>query len=247
MDHREYIRIAEGSKNAVLMIHGIAGSPAHFKGLLPVVPADWSVYNILLDGHGGKVADFSATSMEKWRTQVAETVKKLLEQHEKIVIVAHSMGTLFALQAAVDYPGRIASLYLLASPLRVRVAPEVMEGTLRVALKKVEGHATAAAMVDDCSIDLDDKLHRYVGWAPRFVELLEEIRRVRGLLPRVRIPCMVFQSEKDELVSMDAAEDLKRNRRFDVTVLKNSGHFAYSPEDMALLQEKLAQMLASLP
>ena len=41
MDHKEYVRIVEGSKNAVLMIHGIAGSPAHFRELLPVVPENW--------------------------------------------------------------------------------------------------------------------------------------------------------------------------------------------------------------
>ncbi len=243
MDHKEYIRIAPGSKNAVLMIHGIAGSPAHFRELLPVVPEDWSVYNILLDGHGGKVADFSATSMKKWKTQVSDTVKQLLQRHEKIVIVAHSMGTLFALQAAVDHPERVASLFLLAAPLRVRIAPNMVEGTLRVALKKTEGFKTAQEMVDDCSIDLDEMPHRYIGWAPRFVELLEEIKRVRGILPRVRIPCVAFQSEKDELVSAESAQDLQRNRRIEVIMLKNSGHFAYGPEDLELLQQRLREIL----
>ena len=243
MEHKEYIRIVEGSKNAVLMIHGIAGSPAHFHALLPVVPEDWSVYNILLDGHGGKVADFSATSMEKWKAQVADTVQQLLRRHEKIVIVAHSMGTLFALQAAVDYPERVTSLFLLASPLRVRIASDMIEGTLRVALKKTEGSKTAEAMVDDCSIDLDEKLHRYIGWTPRFLELLEEIKRVRGILPRVRIPCVAFQSEKDELVSVEAAQDLQRNRRIEVVMLKDSGHFAYGEEDLKLLQQRLQEIL----
>ena len=243
MEHKEYIRIVEGSKNAVLMIHGIAGSPAHFRELLPVVPEDWSVYNILLDGHGGKVADFSATSMKKWKAQVADAVKQLLQRHETIVIVAHSMGTLFALQAAVDHPERVASLFLLAAPLRVRIAPNMVEGTLRVALKKTEGFKTAQEMVDDCSIDLDEMPHRYIGWAPRFVELLEEIKRVRGILPRVRIPCVAFQSEKDELVSVESAQDLQRNRRIEVLMLKNSGHFAYGPEDLELLQRRLREML----
>ena len=30
MDHSAYERIVPGSKTAVLMIHGIAGTPAHF-------------------------------------------------------------------------------------------------------------------------------------------------------------------------------------------------------------------------
>ena len=243
MDHSEYIRVAESSKNAVLMIHGIAGSPAHFRELLPMVPEDWSVYNILLDGHGGKVTDFSATSMGKWKNQVADTVKQLLQRHEKIIIVAHSMGTLFALQAAVDHSERIAGLFLLAVPLRVRIQPDTVAGGVRVALGKTQGHEMARAMEDDCSIRHDGRLWEYLGWTPRLLELLEEIKRVRGLLPRVRIPCIAFQSEKDELVSVESAQDLQRNRRIEVIMLEDSGHFAYGPEDLKLLQQRLRDIL----
>lgn len=244
MPHKAYIHEVEGSKKAVLMIHGIAGSPAHFRDLLPVVPEDWSVYNILLDGHGGEVADFSATSMEKWKTQVAGVLADLMERYEKIVIVAHSMGTLFALDEASKHPQKVAGLFLLAVPLRVRVPLSTVEAALRVAAGKSDGHATAAAMVEDCSIALNGPLHRYIGWAPRMLELLEEIKRVRMLLPRMRVPCLAFQSRKDELVSMEAAKDLERNSRIKVTVLENSGHFAYGTDDAALLRQRLKELLA---
>ncbi len=243
MPHNAYIREVPGSKMAVLMIHGIAGSPAHFKDLLPAVPEDWSVYNILLDGHGGEVADFGATSMEKWKTQVADVLAGLMEKYEKIVIVAHSMGTLFAIEGAAKYPQKIAGLFLLAVPLRVRVPASTVEAILRVAAGKTDGHAIAAAMVEDCSITLDGPLHHYIGWAPRMLELLEEIRRVRTLLPRMRVPCLAFQSRKDELVSMDAAKDLQRNSRIQVTVLEDSGHFAYGSDDAELLRQRLQEIL----
>lgn len=243
MDHSQYIRIVPNSKNAVLMIHGIAGSPAHFRELLPAVPEDWSVYNILLEGHGKTAADFGAASMKKWKDQVANVLGQLLERHEKIVIVAHSMGTLFAIQSAVDYPGRIAALFLLAVPLRVRLTPETVTGGLRIALGKTEGHATATAMAEDCSIRCDGPLYQYLSWTPRFLELLEEIRRVRELLPRLRVPCLAFQSEADELVSVEAARDLERNRRIRVTRLKDSGHFAYGVADAALLRSELQKIL----
>ena len=244
MAHKAYIHEVDGSKKAVLMIHGITGSPAHFKDLLPAVPQDWSVYNILLDGHGKKVADFSATSMEKWKKQVADVLNDLMKRYEKIVVVAHSMGTLFALEAASNHPQKVAGLFLLAVPLRVRVPLSTVEAALRVAAGKTDGHATAAAMVEDCSITLDGPLYRYIGWAPRLLELLEEIKRVRMLLPRMRVPCLAFQSRKDELVSMEAAKDLARNSRIKVSVLENSGHFAYEATDAGLLRRKLREMLA---
>lgn len=243
MDHREYIRIAENGKNAVLMIHGIAGSPAHFRDLLPAIPGTWSVYNILLDGHGKSPEDFSATSMEKWKAQVAQVLRQLLERHETLVIVAHSMGTLFAIQAAIDYPDRIAGLFLLAVPLRIRLPLSTVGASLRVALGKTQGHAVASAMAEDCSIYHDGQLWKYLGWAPRLLELLEEIRRVRTLFPRLRVPCQAFQSQRDELVSGKAGRELERNTRIQVTVLKDSGHFAYAAEDARLLRQRLKEML----
>ncbi len=243
MPHKEFVREAPGSHKAVLMIHGIAGSPGHFQELMPMVPEDWSIYNILLDGHGGEVVDFSATSMEKWKKQVAEVLQRLVESYEKIVIVAHSMGTLFAIQAAADHPQKIVGLFLLAVPLRVHMPLSTVEASLRVAAGKTDGHASAAAMMEASSITLDGPFYRYIGWAPRFLELLEEIKRVRMLLPRMRVPCLAFQSRKDELVSMEAAKDLQRNSRIKVTVLENSGHFAYGNDDTELLRQRLKELL----
>lgn len=33
MNHGEYIRVSEDNKTAILMIHGIAGTPDHFRDL----------------------------------------------------------------------------------------------------------------------------------------------------------------------------------------------------------------------
>lgn len=243
MDHSEYIRITENGRDAVLMIHGIAGTPAHFKDLMPAIPETWSVYNILLDGHGKTVADFGTTSMNRWKAQVRGKLDALLEKHERIVIVAHSMGTLFAIQAAIDFPDRIAGLFLLAVPLQIHVPPDTVAAGLRVALGKAQGHETASAMAAASSIQIGGPLYRYIGWAPRLLELLEEIKRVRTLLPRMRVPCQAFQSRADELVSMEAAKELERNSRIQVTVLENSGHFAYGSADAALLRQRLRKTL----
>ena len=64
--HKEFIKEAEGANTAILMIHGIFGTPRHFDDIISLVPDNWSVYNILLDGHGKGVKEFSRTSMAKW-------------------------------------------------------------------------------------------------------------------------------------------------------------------------------------
>lgn len=247
MDHSEYIRTVEGSTIAVLMVHGIAGTPAHFRELIPVIPESWSVYNILLDGHGKNVEDFGKTSMTKWKEQVNQMLQTLLERHKNVVIVAHSMGTLFAIRAAVEHPDRIPALFLLAVPMRPWVRFSTMLTSLRVAWGDIRpDDAPALAMRDATSIQMDRRLWKYIGWVPRLVELLVEIERVRRLLPRLTVPTQTFQSVVDELVSDRSCKDLEEHPCIRNTRLRRSGHFAYGPEDMALMKTRLKELIENL-
>lgn len=244
MDHSEYIRIVDGSDKAVLMIHGIAGTPAHFRQLIPVIPADWSVYNILLEGHGKGPADFGAASMKKWKAQVEAKLGELFLRHRKVVLVAHSMGALFSIRAAVTYPDRIAGLFLLAVPLRPWVRFSTVLTSMKVASGRVRPEDRAAvAMQNSSSIRHGGPLWNYIFWAPRFAELLAECRRVRKLLPMLRVPCQSFQSQVDELVSVRTCRDLEGHPYIQNTVLTGSGHFAYGEADMRLLQARLGELL----
>ena len=72
--NREYVRIVEGSEYAVLFVHGIVGTPRHFDFLIDVVPPNVSIYNMLLDGHGYGVRDFSRTFV--YRSYADEVVSR---------------------------------------------------------------------------------------------------------------------------------------------------------------------------
>ena len=117
-------RLLPGAACAVLFVHGILGSPAQFAPFLPLVPQDWSFCNLLLQGHGGGARDFSAASMAVWREQARQAFAELRAQHETVVIAAHSMGTLFAVQEAVRSP--VEGLFLLNVPLHVHVRPRAL-------------------------------------------------------------------------------------------------------------------------
>ena len=123
MEHNEMIRIVPGAKTAVILCHGILGTPNHFHDLLPLIPEEYSVCCLLLDGHAGSVMDFARSSMKKWKAQVFARLQELMDSHEQVIFVAHSMGTLFAFQAAIQYPEKIAHLFLLGSPTRPYLHP----------------------------------------------------------------------------------------------------------------------------
>ncbi len=113
MEHKEYVRICDNSNTAILFIHGIVGKPNHLNEFVSLVPESVSVYNLLLDGHGKEVKDFSKTSMKKWEAQVASVLKELSLTHEKIYIVAHSLGTLLAIEQAIQNQ-KVYKLFLFA-------------------------------------------------------------------------------------------------------------------------------------
>lgn len=244
MNHEPYTREGSG-KNAVLLIHGIAGSPAHFRDLVSVIPQSFSVYNILLDGHNGSVEDFGKTSMAKWKAQVKATLEELFSRHEQVVLVAHSMGTLFSIQAAIDHPDKIPTLFLLSVPTRPWVRFSTACTAVRVAFGRLED-AQAQAMRGDTGIRLTSQLWKYISWIPRMIELLFECERIRKQIPRLAVPTQTFQSKVDELVSIRSCRDLENHPYIINTVLSDSGHFVYSPEDTKLLQTKLVETLAHL-
>ena len=201
MMHKEWKRIVPGSDTAVLFIHGIAGTPNHFRDFVDLVPEELSVYNMLLDGHGKGVVDFSKTSMKRWEDQVETAINELSETHEKLYIAAHSMGTLFAIEQAVKNP-KITKLFLLAAPLKLFLKPAMVLNAWKVYFDKIKPGDDVALAAKNCyGIQNNKNVLLYLGWVPRFLELFAKIRQTGKKVSCLSTPCTVFQSVRDEMVS----------------------------------------------
>lgn len=239
MKHPEMKRNVPGAKTAVLFIHGIVGTPRHFRDVLPlesVVPEHWTLYNIRLPGHGGSVEEFGRSSMNRWKRYVRDVFDELAESHEKIVLVGHSMGTLSALQLAVEIPEKVAGLFLLACPMRPCLRFSGIGNMLRLTFGKVrEEYPVEAATRDACGVEPTGRIWRYISWIPRFLELFAEVGRTKKLLPRLGRPCVVWQSRRDELVMAASRRVLEKAGTMWVGELPDSTHFYYAEEDRSLL------------
>lgn len=235
MKHKEFIRINDNSNTAILFIHGIVGTPNHFNDFVSLVPESFSVFNLLLDGHGKGVKDFSKTSMKKWETQVDSVVEELSSTHEKIYIVAHSLGTLLAIDQAIKNK-QVCKLFLLAVPLSLSLKPKMVINSLKVYFDKVKPGDCEALAAKKCYGIAEDKnpIH-YIGWIPRFLELFAKIRRTRKIINLLNAPCSVYQSKKDEMVSRRSTKYLINNTSIFVNELENSGHYYYEKEDFDFL------------
>ena len=216
---------------AILFIHGILGTTSHFEPFLSLVPPNWSICNLSLKGHGGSVKDFSQASMMEWKQQVKNALEELSETNNKIIIVAHSMGTLFAIQEAIEKP--VEELFLLNVPLKVRVTLRLFRTSWRVFTGNIKpDDKWSLAAQNAYSIERDNHILRYFGWIPRYLELFSEIRKTRSML--------------DEMVSSKCSKLFKDNPCICVKSLQTSGHFYYSPEDQCLMKEDFNKMIQNV-
>lgn len=243
MGHEEYIRLCPGADKAVLMIHGIVGSPRHFDRFLDAVPEGWSIYNILLDGHGGSVSDFAHTSMAKWKQQVENQLQFLCREYSTVVLLAHSMGTLLSIDAASRHP-QVKAMILLNVPLIPRLTPFMAVRSVKLALGKAdENDVLEQATLAVAGVTLDKRLWRYVGWTPRFLELFKLCRQIRCRVPDIEIPTYVFQSREDELVSPTSDLYFTNHPQIQYALLENSCHFYYSRKDMETICDCIRSVL----
>jgi len=246
LDHTEVKRVVKGAKTALLFIHGIAGTPNHFNAFISLVPEQISVYNILLDGHGKGVKDFSRTSMKKWEDQVQGAIDELSSTHEKIYIIAHSMGTLFVIDQAIKNK-KIAELFLLAVPIKLLLKPKMFATSLKIYFDKISPDDKLAAAAKSCyGIEQDKNFFKYIGWVPRYLELFSKIRQTRKILPFLKTPCTAYQSSGDEMVSLSSINRLKQNSHISVVKLKKSGHYYYDTKDLEFLLNSFKKLIDNI-
>ncbi len=244
MKHCEVIRHKEGQKKGILFMHGILGSPRHFDEFVKLVPEDTAIYNILLDGHGGDVLDFSKTSMDKWKNQVFDVFEEMSRNLNEIHIVAHSMGTLFALMLGLMYPDKVKSMILLQMPLRIGVKVEAAVNSIKMLFDLFEdGDTVGEAYKNASSVETNLRLWEYAGWAPKYIELFRESARARKTIKDLKVKTIIFLSENDELVSMKSSEYIPKKRNIKMCIMKNSSHFMYDKDDFEICLKAFRKMV----
>lgn len=250
MTHNTQSRIVDGATTAVLFIHGILGTPRHFSHILPLVdyvPDSVSYCNLQLPGHGGTVGDFSKSSMKQWKKAAWDAFDQLTKTHKHVVVVGHSMGTLFALQLAIEFPEKVAFLFLIAAPIRPWVSINGMVCCLRSAFDCArEDHPAEMAILQAGGTRLTKKLWCYIPWIPHMLALLYEARVTEGLLPQLNTKTIVYQSRRDEMVALRSGKILQGISCVSLTTLDCSTHFYYPAEEMKIVCSAFTDALTQL-
>lgn len=247
MTHEEYIREPSGATVAVLMVHGICGSPRHFDMLLDLVPEDYAVYAILLPGHGKIPEDFARSSLKKWEEKVHDTLTMLRERYEAVYLVGHSLGTLLLLDEIFLSGEKLKGAFLMAVPLTPQLAPTSMHAIpTALGFKPKENNAVGKVWRNAYSVAPDKNLFKYLTYAPRFIDLFYKIYKVRDGLKSYTggdFPIMAVQSYYDELVMRNSIKPLRASPHIDTVMLRHSRHFYYPDGDLDILREEFRKII----
>lgn len=244
--HSPYILERPGTTKAVMMIHGICSTPRHFDWLLQAFDDSWSIYNILLDGHGGSVEDFANSSMKRWKEQTRQMLDEICGRYETVLLVGHSMGTLLHIYNMPEHP-QVKGALLLNVPMMPWVKARMLPMSVRLSRGRARrSNPHEAAMEKDVGIHLTNKLWKYAGWAPRFVELLQLCSYCCFHARNIQVPCFAYFGKRDELVAVESARFFRRNPLVTTRIFTTGGHFWFSPEDRKDILQDLQNLLQTL-
>jgi len=137
----------------------------------------------------------------------------------------------------------VTAMLLLDVPLVVRVKPSMTVQSLKAAFGKLDkSDPWERALGERIGIALTRRLWQYIGWVPRFWELLTLCRQTRARVGDITVPCHVFHARQDELVSMKSARYFQGRDNVTHEVLEHSGHNYISPEDGEKIKTALRRL-----
>ncbi len=244
MNHSEYIKISTEKSTAVVLIHGIFGTPRYFDDMITCIPENYSVYNILLEGHGGSFLDFAHTSKKKWENQVESLILKLEKEYRDIILIGHSMGTLLSLNVYKKHPKKIKKLILFACPLKIFLKPVSAINSFKLIFEKSDKNNPLLERSSKThSVPYDKNLFKYLLWLPRYNDLFSLSKEARKIVNIIKTDCYTFFSRKDEMVSISSMKYFKNCKYSKNYILENSWHYYYSDNDFLFIKEQLKKIL----
>lgn len=197
----------KGNSTGVLLIHGFTGSPAELLLLGEFLNrAGFSVLCMRLTGHGTDEENFIHTNKNDWFNSVLDGYAILKGFCEKIFVVGHSMGGLFALKLATIH--KVDKIVSIAAPIFIAeetdlksLPPREKCGNLFVIRhrKPLEDVPPAA-----------NKVYKKTPLISVH-ELLDIIEEIRNILPKITAPILILHGEEDHTAKPESAEYIEKN------------------------------------
>lgn len=189
----------KGGKKGVLLIHGLAASPyemsflaeyLHRKGL--------SVYNVRLAGHGSKSENMAAFTYKDWYDSVRYGYFLLKNNCDQVYVIGQSNGGLVAAAVAQNNP--VDGLILISPAVKI---PGLSINFIGIGKEVIKEVPRKKELKDEIKPYYYDKFH-----SQGITHMVKLQQYVLDNLDKTSMPLLVFQNDKDRVVSYEGAEKL---------------------------------------
>ncbi|MHA2002644.1 MAG: alpha/beta hydrolase [Candidatus Thorarchaeota archaeon] len=201
----------EPRRSAVLILHGLTAYSGPYTMIAePLSERGFTVYGLDLRGHGlsdGNRGD--SPSEERFVKDLCETMAYVSEQHEKVVLIGHSLGILssmFVMKHCLKYIGGSVLLSGGVSP-RAGVAREIsLAQKIKILLSSIVTPSKPVIKYErEGMVGLDDPLFNF-RYTLRFMRM---VRFENIEFPeKLDFPVFVGIGDSDELFSVDSCREL---------------------------------------
>lgn len=244
--HKPYLLTNQDSDTAILLVHGIYGSPVQFEQLAQTLFKNgYTVMAVLLPGHGGSAKDFSKTKPNDWHEEVSRATVLLKKSHKNIYMIGHSMGGLLIINEGIK--NGVNGVILMSVPMKIKMTIR----TVSMSIKMLWGNPKKdndflKSYRNAYSIEKSSIWH-YISEFPRLINIIQMVKFTRKSLWKVDFPVLVIQSRQDETVSWQSVNILKAgiSSSVDTLLLEKSGHCYYHPEELDIINHKIYTFIKS--
>ena len=188
-------------ETAVLLLHGLTGTPLEMRALGERLAADGHTVHIpLLPGRGTRPDDMDGLCWDDWMEAALHSYDLLARAHRRVIVGGLSAGGTMALDVALQRSP--AALLLYAAVLRVRQRGAYLAPYVWRFIRRWPSPPTDM-------VEPNDSLRCYDPAPVRAMsELLTGISRVRPYLGRISAPTLVAHSLRDKFVPVESAEEI---------------------------------------
>jgi esterase/lipase len=242
---------------AVLLVHGFNNAPRLYDKMAPLLAElGFTVRVMRLPGAAEPMANVKRTTHEQWIAATQDELKQLRARHQKVHVVAHSLGGAITIHCLVNDSSAADRAVLLAPVLGVSSRRSPLLPTR--AWHTIGNRLLLFTTVTEApfSLDVHDPDVRDYPWQNRFVarksidELFAMLDKNRGKAASFRTPLMMVLSRDDQVIDWRAAQQFYDNAQSSEKRLRfmaDTGHAIPIDNGWRELTREIAEFLQAQP